>query len=824
MIERAFTVILTGMFLTGGAVTTYGAGQWTTEKAWQWYKDAGVIKGCNYLPRTATNTTEMWQAETFDPATIDEELGWAQKLGYNSVRIFVQYLVWEKDRKGFLSRLDTFLDIADKHGITAMIVLFDDCAFGYPPKTDPYLGKQGDPEPGEYAPYWTPSPGHSRVRDKSKWPVLEKYVKDVVGRFKNDKRVLIWDLYNEPGNSGVGEKTRPLVKKSFEWARSVKPSQPLTTCWWVHELCDVITFHNYSNAESMRNDILKLRDYGRPIVNTEWLLRRGGNNVKDILPVFEDLCVGWYHWGLVVGRTQTCMLWTSKKGDPIPENWQHDIFHGDGTPYRAEENEQLKAFTFPKWKVDSLSKQWSPAKARQWYEQRPWPIGCNFLPSTAVNSTEMWQAGTFAPETMDRELGWAEDIGFNSIRVFVQYIVWEADAAGLKQRMEKLLEIADSHGISVMFILFDDCFIQEPKPGKQDDPTPGMHNSQWTASPGTTRKNKKPWTLLEKYVRDIVSHFANDKRVYCWDLYNEPKKESRPLVEKAFAWARQANPSQPLTTCWNASDLWDLDSYHDYGPAVPEQYKKRGRLLRLRPSICTEWMARTLNSRFESHLPLFKKYRIGCYNWGLVAGRTQTYMPWGSKKGDSEPEVWFHDILRKDGTPFDPAEIEIIKNIPEYVEPRINVIVPTSFLEAQTWAYTMTKPEDGWAGDDFDDSKWEKGLGAFGVADLGSRRARTEWKTKDIWLRRTFELDSTDLQQLWLKIQYDESPQIYINGVLVCQLYNYNATYELVMLDERALKAIRPGTNVLAVHAGQTYGGQYIDVGVVEVVSKTKSK
>ncbi|HDZ39881.1 MAG TPA: 1,4-beta-xylanase [Marinobacter sp.] len=331
-------------------------GQWSTEKAWQWYRNVGVIKGCNYLPRTATNTTEMWQDDTFAPATIDEELGWAENLGYNSVRIFMQYLVWEKDRKGFFSRLDTFLDIANKHGITAMIVLFDDCAFGYPAKKDPYLGKQGDPEPGEYAPYWTPSPGHSRVRDKSRWPLLEKYVKDVVGRFKNDKRVLIWDLYNEPGNAGMGSESLPLVKKTFEWARSIKPSQPLTTCWWVHELCDVITFHNYANAESMRNDILKLRKYGRPIMNTEWLLRRGGNTVAEILPVFEDLCVGWYHWGLVVGRTQTCMHWSSKKGDPIPENWQHDIFHSDGTPYRAEENEQLRAFTFGKWKVESLSK------------------------------------------------------------------------------------------------------------------------------------------------------------------------------------------------------------------------------------------------------------------------------------------------------------------------------------------------------------------------------------------------------------------------------------------------------------------------------------
>ena len=721
-----------------------------------------------------------------------------------------------------MNRLDAFLDIADKHGIKAMLVLFDDCAFGYPPKTDPYLGKQGDPLPGEYAPYWTPSPGHSRVRDKSEWPLLEKYVKDVVGRYKNDKRVLIWDIYNEPGNSGVGAESLPLVKKSFEWARSVKPSQPLTTCWWVHDLVDVISFHNYSNSEAMRKDILKLRDYGRPIINTEWLLRRGGNNVKDILPVFEDMCVGWYHWGLVAGRTQTYMHWSSKKGDPIPENWQHDIFHNDGMPYRAEENKLLKAFTFAKWKVESLSKQWSAVKARKWYEQHPWPIGCNFLPSTAVNSTEMWQSETFDFETMDRELGWAESIGFNSIRVFVQYIVWEADAEGLKERMEKLLEIANSHGISVMFILLDDCFIPEPYLGKQKDPIPGMHNSQWTSSPGVTRKKKRPWISLENYVRDIVGHFAHDKRIYCWDIYNEPKAESRPLVEKAFAWARQANPSQPLTTCWHAYDLWDVESYHEYSSASLDLYKERGESLR--PMICTEWMARTLNSRFESHLPLFKKYRIGCYNWGLVAGRTQTYMPWGSKKDDPEPKEWFHDIFRKDGTPYDPDEIEFIKNIPEYVEPKVEVIIPTSFTEPHTWAYTTSKPEDDWMKSDYDDSKWKKGPAGFGTSDVPSRRGRTEWKTKDIWIRRTFQLDRTDYDGLGLKIQYDETPEVYINGTMVWKAKGYSPDYMVVQLDKKANKAVRKGKNVLSVHASQTYGGQYIDVGLVEFVRQSKSK
>ena len=308
-----------------------------------------------------------------------------------------------------------------------------------------------------------------------------------------------------------------------------------------------------------------------------------------------------------------------------------------------------------------MGKQWSEEKAKEWYEQRPWLVGCNFLPSTAVNSTEMWQEATFDEATIDRELGWAAGLGFNSIRVFVQYLVWEADPAGQKTRMERFLEIADRHGITVMFILFDDCFIPEPYLGKQAEPVPGVHNSQWTSSPGETRKKENCRPNLEKYVKDVVAHFGQDKRVVVWDLYNEAKPESRPLLEKVFEWARGVHPIQPLTSCWQASDLWDVASYHDYTNVPPEKFAEIAQSPR--PTLCTEWMARTMGSRFELQLPYFRKYKIGCYSWGLVAGRTQTYFPWGSLKGAPEPKVWFHDVLRKDGTPFDPKEIEVIKKI-----------------------------------------------------------------------------------------------------------------------------------------------------------------
>ena len=202
---------------------------WSPQKASDWYRGISPVVGCNYLPRTAINSTDMWQAQTFDPATIDEELGWAAAAGYNSLRVFLQYIVWRDDPDGLLERIDRFLSIAAGHGITAAFILFDDCAFA---GREPYLGDQDPPRPGIHNSGWTPSPGLKLVEDRSVWPQLEAYARAIVGAFGQDGRVLLWDLYNEPGNSDLGERSTPLVEAAFAWARRESPQQPLTTSVW----------------------------------------------------------------------------------------------------------------------------------------------------------------------------------------------------------------------------------------------------------------------------------------------------------------------------------------------------------------------------------------------------------------------------------------------------------------------------------------------------------------------------------------------------------------------------------------------------------------
>ncbi|HOX39171.1 MAG TPA: non-reducing end alpha-L-arabinofuranosidase family hydrolase [Candidatus Brocadiia bacterium] len=328
---------------------------WTAKKAGEWYTKTGSIKGFNYLPRSAVNTTEMWQADTFDPKTIDQELSWAQDAGYNSLRVFLQYIVWRDDPDGMLARFEKFLSIADSRGMKVMPVLFCDCSFA---GKEPYTGRQDAPIPGVHNSGWTPSPGLKRVVDRSAWPDLKSYVMDVVGKFANDERILVWDLYNEPGNSGMGEKSLPLCEAIFRWARSANPSQPLTIAPWADfnsdmsrrlmEWSDVITFHGYDPPAGIRTKIEICGRYGRPVICTEWLHRQSGNTFESILPIFAENRIGWYHWGLVAGRTQTFMPWGSKPGDPIPETWQHDVFHPDGKPYRESEIEMVGKWSAPR--------------------------------------------------------------------------------------------------------------------------------------------------------------------------------------------------------------------------------------------------------------------------------------------------------------------------------------------------------------------------------------------------------------------------------------------------------------------------------------------
>ncbi|MBO9570679.1 MAG: cellulase family glycosylhydrolase [Chitinophagaceae bacterium] len=323
---------------------------------------------------------------------------------------------------------------------------------------------------------------------------------------------------------------------------------------------------------------------------------------------------------------------------------------------------------------------WTKEQANDWYSKEPWRVGADFLPSTAINQLEMWQAATFDTATINKELGWASSIGMNTMRVYLHDLAWKADAEGFKKRIDKYLEIASRNNIKTVFTIFDDCWNPDPEIGKQPEPKPGIHNSGWVRSPSKTVHNDSTqWAYLEKYVKDILTTFKDDNRIYLWDLYNEPGNSdygltSLPLLQNVFKWAWAVRPSQPVSAgVWfmkypelNKYQLENSDviTFHNYEDTTSlkeaiDSLKQFGR-----PLICTEYMARTRNSRFQTHLPILKRYNVAAINWGLVSGKSNTIFAWDSPMPDStEPAVWFHDIFRKDGTPYDSSEVKTIRDL-----------------------------------------------------------------------------------------------------------------------------------------------------------------
>lgn len=340
---------------------------------------------------------------------------------------------------------------------------------------------------------------------------------------------------------------------------------------------------------------------------------------------------------------------------------------------------------------------WTVDRANSWYQGQGWVVGANYITSTAVNQIEMFQQGTYDPALIDRELNAARLIGFNSVRVFLHDLLWAQDKTNFQRRLAQFVSIAASRGIKPLFVLFDSCWDPHPALGVQRAPTPGVHNSGWVQGPGADRIADPSYLrTMYEYVTGVLSQFRNDNRVLGWDLWNEPdnpadtyrkveRKDKDDLVaallQQVFQWGRAVNPVQPLTSgVWQGNwsnaqtrsamcDIQlsnsDVITFHNYGN--PAEFEARiAELAPLgRPIMCTEYLARPLGSTVEGILPIAKKRNVGAYNWGLVAGKTQTYLPWDSwdKPYTSAPSPWFHDLLRPDGRPYQMSEIHAIQNL-----------------------------------------------------------------------------------------------------------------------------------------------------------------
>lgn len=341
--------------------------RWSTERANEWFEKHGWMVGCNYIPATAINQLEMWQEDSFDPFLIDKELSWAAALGFNTIRVFLHHLIWEQNATGYLQRIDQFLSIAEKHGIKTMLVLFDSV---WDP--NPKLGKQPEPKLNVHNSGWVQCPGYEVLNNPDRYDELHSYVSGIVSHFKNDERVLIWDLFNEPDNMNLtsykdmeyarhkAELSMELLRKTINWVRVIDPIQPITMAPWqwvdmktlsvidnyMFSHSDIISFHNYEDKQNMERRILDLKQFGRPMMCTEYMARGLKSTFEEILPLLREHNVGAYNWGFVQGKSQTHCPWDSWQitYENEPELWFHDIFRTNGAPYREEEVAFLKNF------------------------------------------------------------------------------------------------------------------------------------------------------------------------------------------------------------------------------------------------------------------------------------------------------------------------------------------------------------------------------------------------------------------------------------------------------------------------------------------------
>lgn len=341
--------------------------RWPQSKAKQWFEKNDWIVGCNYIPGNAINQLEMWQEESFSPKLIDKELSWAAGLGFNTVRVFLHQLLWQQNPGGFISRIEEFLSIAYQHKIKTMLVLFDSVWDPFP-----RLGRQPEPRKNVHNSGWVQCPGYDILNDPLRYDDLHSYVHGIVSYFKNDERILVWDLFNEPDNVNISsykdedyehhkaELSMLLLKKTINWVRVINPDQPITMAPWKEDWSsddtltaldnymfthsDIISFHCYENKVDMEKRILTLQRFGRPILCTEYMARPFGSTFQEILPLLKKYNVGAYNWGLVSGKTQTHCPWDSwsKQYANEPELWFHDIFRANGEAYKPEEVAFLK--------------------------------------------------------------------------------------------------------------------------------------------------------------------------------------------------------------------------------------------------------------------------------------------------------------------------------------------------------------------------------------------------------------------------------------------------------------------------------------------------
>lgn len=351
--------------------------RWSEERIWQWYNKMPWLRGCNYMSADCANRVDQWQALGFEERleTTRRELKLMQDTGFNTIRVILEYVVWRDEHDGFMERFERYLSACAEHGVYCMVVLANDCmAPKSPDWKKPEIGPQhydwgyhGGKKASQHSLHNAIS-DHFWLDEEDTREDYFRMVEEIVTKYKDDPRICIWDLYNEPGFGKRWERTMPILKRMFETVRAIDPIQPLTAC--THSvkgdesipLCeteqyaidnsDIITYHCYKEYTEHIKIIKRLKKLGRPLICTEWLGRVTGNDVFRNFPLFYLENIGCYCWGFVAGLYQTYEPWESSwtryytgiRTDYDFTKWFHDLYRPNHRPYDPREIELIQEF------------------------------------------------------------------------------------------------------------------------------------------------------------------------------------------------------------------------------------------------------------------------------------------------------------------------------------------------------------------------------------------------------------------------------------------------------------------------------------------------
>lgn len=351
--------------------------KWTSEQAWQWYRSYPWLRGCNYIGSDCANRRDQWQSYGAEAhlATADRELALARETGFNTVRLIADFDVWYQEPESFMDILERYLTICSKNGQYVMLVLSSEAELpngdvrAFVPKK---LGEQTYAlgyHQGRSPKVLAVNEDKSRIYHPLESPVLREscltMVRQIVEKYREDPRIICWNIYNEPGIF-LKERAIPVLEELFETVRALHPVQPLTAELFsglpegrplepervALELSDVISFHCYLPFREFCRQIDYLRQYDRPLLCTEWLNRLNGSGIREIFPLLYAEDIGSWCWGFVVGKTQTNEPWyglwkeyaAGRCQDLDFTKWLHDLYRPSLLPYDPRETELIRRY------------------------------------------------------------------------------------------------------------------------------------------------------------------------------------------------------------------------------------------------------------------------------------------------------------------------------------------------------------------------------------------------------------------------------------------------------------------------------------------------